>query len=294
MHTLRNVMYTAMIAVWVLLATIVLGCLIIAMAFLIQKPDWFHLIARLWAKSILWVSWVKVEVKGFENLPKEGPCILMPIHQSNFDIPVLLGRLPVQFRWLAKAELFKIPIFGRGMRGCGYISIDRSNRKSAFLSLADAARKIRNGTSVLIFPEGTRSRDGEIGAFNVFTQFFDGSLGALDEINDGIADLAEVMGRDIGSHADGDAGAAVEEEVGEAGGQHGRLLEAVIEVGHEVDSLFFNIDEHFLGDFSQTGFSIAHGGGGVIIDAAEVALAIDEWIAHREVLRQTDHSIIDR
>ena len=66
---------------------------------------------------------------------------------------------------LAKAELFKIPIFGRGMRGCGYISIDRSNRKSAFKSLADAAQRIRDGASVLIFPEGTRSRDGEIGAF---------------------------------------------------------------------------------------------------------------------------------
>ena len=165
MQMLRNVVYTVIIAVWVLLATIVLGCTIIVMAFLIQKPNWFHQIARLWAKSILWVSWVKVEVKGLENLPKDGPCILMPIHQSNFDIPVLLGRLPVQFRWLAKAELFRIPIFGRGMRGCGYISIDRSNRKSAFRSLADAAQKIRNGTSVLIFPEGTRSRDGKIRPF---------------------------------------------------------------------------------------------------------------------------------
>jgi 1-acyl-sn-glycerol-3-phosphate acyltransferase len=86
----------------------------------------------------------------------------MPNHQSNADIPVLLGRLPVQFRWLAKAELFKIPIFGRAMRKVGYISIDRSDRKSAFESLAQAALTIRNGTSVLIFPEGTRSPDGRI------------------------------------------------------------------------------------------------------------------------------------
>jgi 1-acyl-sn-glycerol-3-phosphate acyltransferase len=86
----------------------------------------------------------------------------MPNHQSNADIPLLLGRLPVQFRWLAKAELFRIPIFGRAMRGVGYISIDRSNRKSAFESLERAARTIRSGTSVLIFPEGTRSRDGRI------------------------------------------------------------------------------------------------------------------------------------
>jgi 1-acyl-sn-glycerol-3-phosphate acyltransferase len=75
---------------------------------------------------------------------------------------VLLSKLAIQFRWLAKAELFKIPIFGRGMRGAGYISIDRSNRKSAFLSLQRAAQSIRNGTSVLVFPEGTRSRDGKL------------------------------------------------------------------------------------------------------------------------------------
>jgi 1-acyl-sn-glycerol-3-phosphate acyltransferase len=89
----------------------------------------------------------------------------MPNHQSNFDIPVLLGHLTVQFRWLAKMELFKIPIFGHAMRKAGYISIDRKNRESAFKSLAVAAEKIKNGVSVLIFPEGTRSRDGKIQAF---------------------------------------------------------------------------------------------------------------------------------
>jgi 1-acyl-sn-glycerol-3-phosphate acyltransferase len=74
----------------------------------------------------------------------------------------LYSGLPVQFRWLAKAELFRIPIFGQSMRSAGYVSIDRSNRKSAFKSLAMAAEMIRNGTSVMIFPEGTRSSDGEL------------------------------------------------------------------------------------------------------------------------------------
>ncbi len=89
----------------------------------------------------------------------------MANHLSNFDIPVLLAYLPVQFRWLAKAELFRIPIFGRGMRGCGYISIDRSNRKEAFKSLDTAAEIIRNGVSVVIFPEGTRSREFKVNNF---------------------------------------------------------------------------------------------------------------------------------
>jgi 1-acyl-sn-glycerol-3-phosphate acyltransferase len=89
----------------------------------------------------------------------------MANHLSQFDIPVLLSGMPIQFRWLAKAELFKIPIFGRGMRGAGYISIDRSNRQSAFQSLTRAAQIIRQGTSVVIFPEGTRSVDGRLQGF---------------------------------------------------------------------------------------------------------------------------------
>jgi 1-acyl-sn-glycerol-3-phosphate acyltransferase len=89
----------------------------------------------------------------------------MPNHQSNFDIPVLLAHLSVQFRWLAKVELFTIPIFGHAMRKAGYISIDRYNRESAFESLKIAANKIKSGVSVLIFPEGTRSRDGKIRSF---------------------------------------------------------------------------------------------------------------------------------
>ncbi len=158
-------LHTVIIVVWVVLATLVLGILIILLALFSRNGNFPHLIARAWARSILNICCVPVQIEGIENLNIDGSCILMPNHQSNFDIPVLLGCLPVQFRWLAKAELFKIPIFGRGMRGCGYISIDRSNRKSAFRSLAEAAQKIRNGVSVLIFPEGTRSWDGEIQPF---------------------------------------------------------------------------------------------------------------------------------
>lgn len=153
---------TLVIVVWTLLATIVIGSLVIIISFFSRSGNVAHLFARLWANSILWVSRARVTVRGAEKLDPKRSYIYMPNHQSNADIPLLLGRLPVQFRWLAKAELFKIPLFGRAMRGVGYISIDRSNRKSAFESLARAARTIRDGTSVLIFPEGTRSREGRI------------------------------------------------------------------------------------------------------------------------------------
>lgn len=160
---LKSILYTLhtlTIVLWVIVITVVIGLLIILGSFFSRNSNIFHLMARFWANSILWVSRAKVTVTGVEKLTPGQSYIYMPNHQSNADIPLLLGRLPVQFRWLAKAELFKIPIFGRAMRSVGYISIDRSNRKSAFESLARAARTIRNGTSLLIFPEGTRSRDG--------------------------------------------------------------------------------------------------------------------------------------
>ena len=162
LKTLGYRLQTLIIVLWTFLATAVIASTVIICSFFSRTGNGPHLLARLWANSILWVSRVKVTVSGTEKLDPNQSYIYMPNHQSNADIPLLLGRLPVQFRWLAKAELFKIPIFGRAMRGVGYISIDRSNRKSAFESLERAARTIRNGTSVLIFPEGTRSRDGHL------------------------------------------------------------------------------------------------------------------------------------
>jgi 1-acyl-sn-glycerol-3-phosphate acyltransferase len=161
----KHLLHTVLIFVWVVLATFFLGICAIVVALFSKQGNVSHLVARLWGRSILFVSRVHVDGAGLENIPAGRSCILMANHQSNFDIPVLLGRLPIQFRWLAKEELFRIPIFGRGMRGCGYISIDRSNRKLAFESLKEAARKIREGVSVMIFPEGTRSTDGKIRPF---------------------------------------------------------------------------------------------------------------------------------
>ena len=157
-----TVVHTLVIYGWIIIATIVLGFLAIVVSFFSKNGNSVHRIAQLWGRSILWVGGIGIETSGFDNDLHDRSYIFMSNHQSNFDIPVLYCALPVQFRWLAKAELFRIPIFGMSMRGAGYISIDRSNRKSAFYSLARAAEAIRNGTSVMIFPEGTRSRDGNL------------------------------------------------------------------------------------------------------------------------------------
>jgi len=159
---LLDFFHTLIIYAWTVLSTIFFGTIVITISFFSKKGQCIHHVARAWGKCVLWMSGIRVKTHGFNPELRRHPCIYMSNHQSNFDIPVLYSGLPVQFRWLAKAELFRIPIFGQSMRSAGYISIDRSNRKSAFQSLAMAAEMIRNGTSVMIFPEGTRSSDGEL------------------------------------------------------------------------------------------------------------------------------------
>ena len=150
---------------WVVLSTIFWGLTAIITSFFTRTGNPVHIVARMWARSIMFASRIKVTVNGLANIDPTQSYVYMSNHQSNFDIPVLLAYLPVQFRWLAKAELFKIPIFGRAMRGAGYIKIDRYNQESAFESINEAARKMKNGVSAMIFPEGTRSRDGNIRSF---------------------------------------------------------------------------------------------------------------------------------
>lgn len=155
-------LHTGVIYLWTIFVTLLIGTTVILAALFPGTSNVIHRIARIWGRSLLWISRVKVDISGLEHIKPASAVIYMSNHQSNFDIPVYFSALPVQFRWLAKAELFKIPVFGRAMRGAGYISIDRTNAKSALRSLKSAAESIRNGTSVMIFPEGTRSFDGNL------------------------------------------------------------------------------------------------------------------------------------
>ncbi|MCP4624033.1 MAG: 1-acyl-sn-glycerol-3-phosphate acyltransferase [bacterium] len=156
---------TAYIILWVVLTTIFWGLAAIFTSFFARTGNPVHIIARTWARGILFAGRIKVTVNGLANIDPDQSYVYMSNHQGNFDIPVLLAHLPVQFRWLAKAELFKIPIFGRAMRGAGYVKIDRFNQESAFESIKEAGSRMKNGVSVMIFPEGTRSRDGKIRPF---------------------------------------------------------------------------------------------------------------------------------
>jgi 1-acyl-sn-glycerol-3-phosphate acyltransferase len=117
--------------------------------------------ARLWARLGLALSGVTVTLSGTEHIP-DGPVIFMSNHQSNYDILSLLAAMPRQIHWIAKKELFDIPVFGPSMRRGGYIPLDRGDGRKALQSMDEAAATIRQGKSVVLFPEGTRTPDGNL------------------------------------------------------------------------------------------------------------------------------------
>lgn len=156
---IRTIFYFATFIPWTLFI-IVTG---VPVSFI--NPDYLHNYARLWAKVGLRLAGVRLQVSGQEHLHPDAPVIYMSNHGSNFDILALFAGLPGQFRWLAKEELFRIPLFGLAMRRIGYIPLDRSDRRKALHSMTEAAKRIRAGASVVIFPEGTRSADGILQPF---------------------------------------------------------------------------------------------------------------------------------
>jgi 1-acyl-sn-glycerol-3-phosphate acyltransferase len=155
------------ILAWVILffSTVILGTIAIFLSLFDPSGNIPHRVARLWGKIQLRTAGAQVRIRGLENVQPGKSYILVSNHQSNFDIFALLGYLPFQFRWTAKAELFRIPFLGWSMTRIGYIPIERESPKKAYRSMIHAAEKIKQGVSVMIFPEGTRSPDGNLQPF---------------------------------------------------------------------------------------------------------------------------------
>ncbi|HEX6738756.1 MAG TPA: lysophospholipid acyltransferase family protein [Vicinamibacteria bacterium] len=117
-----------------------------------------------WSRSLLFLWGVKVQVHGLADLP-DGAAVYAANHQSALDIPILFGHLPVDFRIVHKRSLYLIPLVGWYLWAGGHISIDRSRAFRARRSMAKASERIRRGTSLVVFPEGTRSHDETVQAF---------------------------------------------------------------------------------------------------------------------------------
>ena len=142
---------------------------------------------KSWARVILWISGIKLTVEGLENVDPQKSYIFAMNHISLYDIPAAFVAIPQTGRFIAKKELFKIPLLSTAMRLAGILKIDRGNSAEARKTLEKAIQTIQKGCSVIIFPEGTRSKTNEIQAFKKggFIMAIQGSIAILPTIISG-------------------------------------------------------------------------------------------------------------
>ena len=123
-------------------------------------------VARAWSRSLLWLARVRVTAEGLEKIDPSASYVFCSNHLSYMDTPVVLSSIPAQFRFLAKRGLFQIPFLGTHLAQAGHIPVPREDARAAVKTLTRAAEVIRErSVSVLIFPEGGRSPDGQLHDF---------------------------------------------------------------------------------------------------------------------------------
>ena len=152
------------ILIWVLVSVTLYGMLCFLTAPLNIRLS--RLIELGWVRHFFFVAGVKVVVNGKEKLDPSKRYVFIANHQSQLDIPVLMGGMRQHLSFLAKKELFSIPIFGWGIHALGHIWIDRANARNAHKSIQRAISRLKKDhISLVLFPEGTRSNDGTVGRF---------------------------------------------------------------------------------------------------------------------------------
>ncbi len=149
----------------VVFLTLFFSVLAIGSVVIDRNGSLYHSLARTWANQVLWVFGVKVQLSGTENLESGKTYVYVSNHASMFDIPVVIASIPDEIRIVYKKELSYVPIWGWALAVGHYVSIDRFSAKDAMKSLEAAAEKIRDGASVLLFAEGTRTRTGKLQPF---------------------------------------------------------------------------------------------------------------------------------
>jgi 1-acyl-sn-glycerol-3-phosphate acyltransferase len=160
-------MRTLLVVIAVAVATPVLGSVLIIASWLGVRDvpgGLYDRIVKGWCRLLAAAGGMRVRVHGAEHMAIGSPRIYVGNHVSWFDVLALAITIP-RYKFVAKSELFKVPIFGRGIRASGMVEIQRDNRKAAFEAYKVAAERIRQGDSVIVFPEGTRGRDYSIRPF---------------------------------------------------------------------------------------------------------------------------------
>lgn len=126
---------------------------------------WGYWPAHFWSRIVCWMAWVKVEVHGRENIDKDTSYIFVCNHQGAFDIWAIYGYLNHNFKWLMKKSLEKIAFVGYACRRSGHVFVDSNSLQSIKSTIENARHQLKDGMSLVIFPEGTRTRTGKMGDF---------------------------------------------------------------------------------------------------------------------------------
>jgi len=163
--SISTVFYTIRFWFLAFILTFVLSLTAVVVRLFDPSGNLSHKVSALWCRLLCEWNGVEVTLEGMENVDREHPQIFLANHQGYFDIFALSGYLPVQIRCVAKASLFKVPFLGWAMRASDYVSVARDDRKNAYKAFLASLEKVKSGASIIIFPEGTRSKDGSIGPF---------------------------------------------------------------------------------------------------------------------------------
>jgi 1-acyl-sn-glycerol-3-phosphate acyltransferase len=184
---------------FVAITTVVLGISAFLFAWLVDQNLASRIFAVTWAKLNAWATPMFVEVLGKENINEKQSYVVICNHQSLYDIFLLYGWLNIDFKWVMKKELRKIPVLGTACEAMGHIYIDRSDSATAIEEINRAKQRISNGTSVLFFPEGTRSKTGEMGPFKkgAFKMALDLGLPVLPITIKGTRDILPTKSADV-------------------------------------------------------------------------------------------------
>ena len=156
---------TAFTMITVIVVTSVVSFLCVVFSVFGSYSKIINYLAKFWTRSILFSAGVKLVIEGLEKVDKNKSYIFIGNHQSHFDVMAVFSVLPLKARFMAKKELYKIPLFGWALAATGTIKIDRSNREKSIVSMNNALERIKQGVSIAIFAEGTRSKDGSIKEF---------------------------------------------------------------------------------------------------------------------------------
>jgi 1-acyl-sn-glycerol-3-phosphate acyltransferase len=150
----------------IVLATVVMGTISLIVSIFDSSGRLQHRVAQRWARILLTLGRVRARAVGLERIPPGGSCVFVSNHLSYMDTPLVLALIPVEFRFMAKKSLFRVPFIGYHLKRAGHIPVDRENARAALRSMSDAAQIVRErGISVLVFPEGGRVPEGQMRDF---------------------------------------------------------------------------------------------------------------------------------